>query len=351
MNESTADQGAGHQWTGHQCPECGAPRGADHTSSCDCTRRASDALRETRTTEAAAAEDFDPLRIRPYVELEPPRGEAGTRAGPEAEASTAPAPHQTVPMPLAAPAATSASAESATTGDLQVTLTPPASAPGEGEATPRPVRPLRLRLRRRGTVLTAGGAVVAVLAAAGFTSVLFAYQSPSREGHPPGAVRAAVPDRSTSAASVSPATQSTPTPPASPTPTSPEATGPSASTAPSTSASSGSPRPSRTAEPSGSTTSSAAGRSGAGTDAGEVPGNGNQEAPVLRRGDQGPEVAELQQRLRELRLYDGEIDGSFDSQVEDALRTYQMSRVVNTDNFGVYDHPTRAALESHTSEP
>ncbi|RRR69494.1 peptidoglycan-binding protein, partial [Streptomyces sp. RP5T] len=55
---------------GHTCPECGAPRGVDNTPSCGCTQRASDALRDARTAQAAAAEDFDPLRIRPYVELD-----------------------------------------------------------------------------------------------------------------------------------------------------------------------------------------------------------------------------------------------------------------------------------------
>lgn len=57
------------QPNGHPCPECGAPRHADHTPTCACARRAADALRDTRTAEAAAAEDFDPLRIRPYVDL------------------------------------------------------------------------------------------------------------------------------------------------------------------------------------------------------------------------------------------------------------------------------------------
>ncbi|MYS43932.1 peptidoglycan-binding protein, partial [Streptomyces sp. SID5998] len=67
---------------GHVCPQCGAPRAADNSPSCACTRRAADALRDTRTAEAAAAEDFDPLRIRPYVDFEgggaAPGGSAGT---------------------------------------------------------------------------------------------------------------------------------------------------------------------------------------------------------------------------------------------------------------------------------
>uniref|UniRef100_A0AAU3HVX0 Peptidoglycan-binding protein n=1 Tax=Streptomyces sp. NBC_01393 TaxID=2903851 RepID=A0AAU3HVX0_9ACTN len=57
--------------TGHVCPECAAHRAQDGTPSCACTRRASDALRDERSAEAAAAEDFNPLRIRPYVELGP----------------------------------------------------------------------------------------------------------------------------------------------------------------------------------------------------------------------------------------------------------------------------------------
>ncbi|WP_329299411.1 peptidoglycan-binding protein [Streptomyces sp. NBC_00659] len=57
--------------TGHVCPECAAHRAQDGTPSCACTRRASDALRDERSAQAAAAEDFNPLRIRPYVELGP----------------------------------------------------------------------------------------------------------------------------------------------------------------------------------------------------------------------------------------------------------------------------------------
>ncbi|MFC8014076.1 peptidoglycan-binding protein, partial [Streptomyces cinereoruber] len=46
--------------TGHVCPECGV-----HRPGCACAR-----------AELAAAEDFDPLRIRPYVTLDAPK-EAG----------------------------------------------------------------------------------------------------------------------------------------------------------------------------------------------------------------------------------------------------------------------------------
>ena len=88
--------------TGHVCPECAAYRAQDGTPSCACARArtASDALRDKRAAQAAAAaEDFNPLRIRPYVELGPEDsghpgggwgqtgdtgapGPAGTAAGP-----------------------------------------------------------------------------------------------------------------------------------------------------------------------------------------------------------------------------------------------------------------------------
>ncbi|MEU7386181.1 peptidoglycan-binding domain-containing protein [Streptomyces tanashiensis] len=47
--------------TGHACPECGV-----HRPGCACTRAAE------KAAETAAAEDFDPLRIRPYVTLDAP---------------------------------------------------------------------------------------------------------------------------------------------------------------------------------------------------------------------------------------------------------------------------------------
>ncbi|MFB7450856.1 peptidoglycan-binding protein [Streptomyces sp. NPDC056194] len=51
--------------TGHVCPECGV-----HRPGCACARAA----------ETARAEDFDPLRIRPYVTLDAPEGQYGAGA-------------------------------------------------------------------------------------------------------------------------------------------------------------------------------------------------------------------------------------------------------------------------------
>jgi peptidoglycan hydrolase-like protein with peptidoglycan-binding domain len=62
-------------------------------------------------------------------------------------------------------------------------------------------------------------------------------------------------------------------------------------------------------------------------------------------------VAELQHRLRQLYLYNGDIHGTFNRPVEDALRNYQWARGLQDSELGVYDQPTRAMLESETSEP
>ncbi|EGX56581.1 peptidoglycan-binding membrane protein, partial [Streptomyces zinciresistens K42] len=94
---------------GHPCPECGAQRTAGGAPSCGCGPRVAEALRDARTADAAAVEDFDPLRIRPYVELDGDPGETmplravppGTAAPVEATAA--------LPTPLAS-AATAPSA-------------------------------------------------------------------------------------------------------------------------------------------------------------------------------------------------------------------------------------------------
>ncbi|MEV0736766.1 peptidoglycan-binding domain-containing protein [Streptomyces sp. NPDC050549] len=62
-------------------------------------------------------------------------------------------------------------------------------------------------------------------------------------------------------------------------------------------------------------------------------------------------MVELQLRLRQVGLYGGAADGDFDREVESAVRSYQLTRVVLQDESGVYGTATRVALESETSEP
>jgi len=316
--------------TGHQCPECGAPRGADSTPSCGCTRRASDALREARTAEQAAAEDFDPLRIRPYVELE--HDETAHTALPEVPPAEA-----TMPLRAVSP-------ETPSPADLRLFegAGPHAAHARADDAAQRP------RGRRRTVLLGAGGAVVAVVAAAGLASGLFSYEKPSRDGALPDGVRASVPDASTSAASAPSPENATSLQSSAPSPTTPTPTGstsPSLSASPSPSSSPASSSPS----PSGSSGSSSA--TPTATPSLGTPDRQPSSAPVLRPGSQGPEVTELEQRLTQLGLYTRKPRGYYDKWVESAVSRYQGARGIQGDDQGVYGAQTRARLESETREP
>ncbi|MFC7893246.1 peptidoglycan-binding protein [Streptomyces sp. NPDC057381] len=382
--------------SGHSCPECGTPREADNTPACACGTRAADALRDARTAQAAAAEDFDPLRIRPYVELDGTAGpsprEASAGGTPKATvprdatpppvptspaAPTAPDPDATMTLravgagqpPVAAAEATSGATEA--TSVLPTPLAPSAGAPRAHDlrlfetpadsATP-PGTPVEAgadgtggrRGRRRGVLLSAVGAVVVVVGAAGFASGLFAYESPSRDGALPEEVRASVPEPSASPASTAPASGS---PSASETSGSPSpsasastSTSPSPSPSASRSASSAPPSPSPSAEtsPSAATTPPDAPTQESEDDDRD---QGHGGGPTLYRGDRGPEVAELQQRLAQLYLYGGDVNGNYNHQVEDAVRRYQWARGIRSDDFGVYGQDTRRMLESETREP
>ncbi|MEU0029203.1 peptidoglycan-binding domain-containing protein [Streptomyces sp. NPDC006335] len=293
------------------CPECGAPRAADGTPSCACAHRASEAHLESRTAEAAAAEDFDPVRIRPYVEV----GEVP--ADPDGEPE---------PPTLSA--------------DLSDVTLAPADAGRAPDAEPRAQSPVEggpHGRRRRNLVVAGAGAAAAVLVTGGFVSGLFTYDSPSRDGSVVGGVRAGVPEEtpSSSGPSVtasSPAATSTPS-------SAPPSSAPSAEAGDSAS-------PTPTATPTRAPSSAAATITA-------VPGPtvSNGRPPVLGLGDQGPEVVELQLRLGQIGLYDGEADGDFDEQVRSAVRTYQVTRFILQDESGVYGTATRASLEAETSEP
>ncbi|MFJ8135968.1 peptidoglycan-binding protein [Streptomyces sp. NPDC096013] len=352
---------------GHICPRCGAPRAADGSPSCTCTQQAADALRDTRTAEAAAAEDFDPLRIRPYVELDGeakgpgPTAGSGTSGAPEGAAGAAetqrlPAVEETMPL-RAVPPAPAPQGETSVLPTLRAPsdTTPnatdlslfedgedgggregtPGASTGEGDRNPT--------RRRRTALLAMAGAAVAVTAVAGFAGGLFSYEPPSRDDAAPQDVRASVPAESESAASATPTTSGSPSAgptTASPTPSLGETPSPTASSTPSATPST-SAKPSRTPTP----TATASTASATNHQSSSTP------APVLQRGDEGPEVTELQLRLTQLRLYTGPENGIFDKQVQSSVRTYQLARGITSDTPGVYGQTTRTKLESETSQP
>lgn len=308
--------------TGHVCPECAAPRVPDGTPSCPCGPRVSEALKDARTAEAAAAEDFDPLRIRPYIELAADEDSVRTNQPPG-----------DVPA-VALPAALNA---------------PEPDRPAADEA-PAPDR--RPRSGRR-TLLIVAGSAAAALAAVVTVGVL-SYDAPERKGALPDDLRAGVPGTSVNGGaepSASAGTASTgPSAPVSGSAppsgsgreASPSASGGTASAPPSASATR--PAPSASAGTSG-------GPAGAPDDDPGDDGPAVAPAPVLRLGDKGPAVTELQQRLDEAGFYLGEADGAYDRELQAAVARYQLVRLIPDDRSGEYGPRTRERLESETEEP
>ncbi|MFE9768595.1 peptidoglycan-binding protein [Streptomyces sp. NPDC005808] len=71
---------------------------------------------------------------------------------------------------------------------------------------------------------------------------------------------------------------------------------------------------------------------------------------ILREGDNGPEVAELQERLLHIPdVYDsGVTSGTYDPTLTAAVARFQLWYGIRGDETGVYGDDTRAALESRT---
>ncbi|WP_328496626.1 peptidoglycan-binding protein [Streptomyces sp. NBC_00414] len=195
--------------------------------------------------------------------------------------------------------------------------------------------------RRRRFVLVSAGATAVVVAAAGFASGLFSYESPSRNNAAPDDIRASVPDASVDEPSPSDSESKSASPSASASESADESATPSASESSTASAT-----PSRT-----SATTRAPSAENSASTAPASPDPTDKAGPaVLRRGDEGPEVTELQLRLKQLALYVGDADGDYDNRTENAVRNYQFTRGIDADP-GVYDDRTRTRLESETSEP
>ncbi|WP_245689789.1 peptidoglycan-binding domain-containing protein [Streptomyces chattanoogensis] len=305
--------------TAQTCPHCSAPARGDGRPACLCA--------------AAGAEDFDPLRIRPYVSLtgrdaQPdsagrPNGSGQSSGASTGTDSSAPGAPPTVPRPRRP-------------GPTSRTFTASWASPA---APDDPVTPVPPRKRALSAALAATGAAVAAAA------VLIGSEALSGGGRD----RAAPPDRGTAA----------PTTP-SPASDSPEPSGTGSLTGPPT-RHAPAPHPSsrpaprktytlyRTPAPRPPAPTRAAGS------VGHAPGGPTSAPPtgpiVLREGSSGPEVAELQNRLRQLGRYPGLTDGRYDAEVRAAVSRYQEAYGVTGDPDGVYGAGTRSSLESQTREP
>ncbi|MGW7194880.1 peptidoglycan-binding domain-containing protein [Streptomyces chryseus] len=331
---------------GHTCPECGTDRGAaseDGRPGCGCAER--------------AAEEFHPLRIRPYV----------THGQPRAYGSSAPsgpgddgAPALTMPLEVLSAAEPGAPQEYAGPYDGA----DPAYAGGAGatddlyEVGSRTGRSARRRERRRkgpALWLAAGAAVVAVVGVVGFAGGLFS-GSEEQEFALPDVPTSAPTTAESPRASETSATR-TPSAGASPSPGSPDS---SASVAVASATASGVAPAVATA--SGSADASDGALTGPEPDAAAssppaaMPGDERERATepsgaVLSRGDRGPEVSELQDRLAQAGYYDGPDNGRYHDRLERAVAAYQASRGIAGDPAGTYGPHTRRALEAETLEP
>ncbi|MCW8099000.1 peptidoglycan-binding domain-containing protein [Streptomyces tauricus] len=212
---------------------------------------------------------------------------------------------------------------------------------GYGDPTADPSDTPEKPSRRRRFVLVGAGATAVVVAAAGFASGLFSYESPSRNGAAPDDLRASVPDTAVDEPSPSDSESPSASASASGSASASESATPSSSESPSASAT-----PSRTS----ATTRAPSPQNSVSTTPPPADPTDKAGPAVLRRGDEGPEVTELQLRLKQLALYVGDADGDYDNRTENAVRNYQFTRGIDADP-GVYDEQTRTRLESETSTP
>ncbi|MFJ2088245.1 peptidoglycan-binding protein [Streptomyces sp. NPDC087901] len=303
-----------------------------------------------RSAEMAAAEDFDPLRIRPYVTL---GGEdAAPAASGASQASSTPQEHVPGGQPGDAATTMPLFLDPAAPGAVPDATDPGGAAGFAGTALlttgPDPVQPRR---RRPFAALVAGAAVVTVVGTAAFVGGLFngdRNQEADLDQALPSTV-ASLPEESVEpSASASASASSSASRSASGSPSASASA--SASSSASSSASASSSR-STSASPSRSAAaSSPAATAGTSNPAAVAPPAQSQSGPTLRRGDDGPEVTELQRRLQEAWvLAQGPIDDDYSERVEQAVREYQTWRNIQGDPEGVYGPNTRSVLEAATT--
>ncbi|WP_306471652.1 peptidoglycan-binding domain-containing protein [Streptomyces sp. b94] len=368
--------------TGHACPECGRQAagepGAGYGTPCWCGAgtgparttpdgrwAAPDDHRADRTVEIAPVDDFDPLRVRPYVSLPDAAHtpEAGS-ASPSAMAGAAP----TTPLYLGGDSGPYPGAGTAVGAGAEPVWGPgvePGTAhtePGGRHrrtpgSAPAPVpTPAPSQRQRPFVVLAAAAAVAAVVGTAAFAGGLFGGAEDRTDEALPETTTS-VPDAEDGpAASVAPSPSASAAAPRTPSASATASASPSASASPKEK----SQEPTPTGSASASASASASpGRSPSATPGGDTP----TEAPTaeqpppaiaagtLRPGDRGPQVAELQNRLREIGrwLYSGPSDGDYTDRVAYSVAYYQSYMGVHGDPTGVYGPNTRKLLEAQTS--
>ncbi|MER7700306.1 peptidoglycan-binding domain-containing protein [Streptomyces sp. NPDC096095] len=148
------------------------------------------------------------------------------------------------------------------------------------------------------------------------------------------------------AASVAPSPSASPSASRAPSPSATRPSSPSASASPEKSRE---PSPTATASASPTTSAPSAPDSGGPAPTPSPPAPPAELADsTLRPGDRGPEVAELQKRLRGVGrwLYPGPLDAHYNDQVRNAVALYQSYKAIGGDPVGVYGPETRSVLEA-----
>ncbi|WP_249401216.1 peptidoglycan-binding protein [Streptomyces sp. PKU-MA01144] len=357
--------------TGHVCPVCGRQDG---------TGGGSGGVGNCRCGQGATAEGFDPLRVRPYVALPDAAGAPdATAAGPPPELTQELPQELTQVLPPTADGAAGRDAAAGQEGAASrdgVPGQPPGGAgrppggagrpPGGAghagtyayghlhghdtaydmtgaEPDPAPAGLRRGRGRSGRHMAVAAAAVVAVLLTAAYATGLL-----TKDG---GGDDRALPDSETTAPFVSAAPEA-PEAPLSTSPSRTRSASPSASTSP--------PEPASASAPAATGSSSPVPLAAGPASPPEAPTPTGVASPgpssadpgaTLRRGDNGPEVAELQERLEQAGFYGGRHHGRYDRRVEDAVAAYQYYSGIQGDPEGVYGPATRSALEAETRYP
>ncbi|MFF9196928.1 peptidoglycan-binding protein [Streptomyces sp. NPDC014779] len=327
----------------------------------------------------AAAEDFDPLRIRPYVALPTPEGGDETAVLPP----VTPGPLAGPLPPEAVPATPLPHAEGAGQGGGPETmrLLLPGTAPnlayaggvpyGEGDApygygadaeagagagsgsgtesgypeghpeeegvhtlAYAPEAPGRGRGRAR-TGVIAGVVAAAVVGTAALAAALIGGGDESED-------RAGVPEVTASASENVAVSEA-------PTPTPSESASTSATPSPTRTTASASPSPAATRTAPATTAPAAPAPTTRPARPSGTPSSAPAAGTTLRLGSTGDDVRDLQVRLRELGLYSGRLDGSYGRKVEHAVAVFQSYMYIEEDPEGVYGPATRSALEGVTS--
>ncbi|WP_344629513.1 peptidoglycan-binding domain-containing protein [Streptomyces glaucosporus] len=228
------------------------------------------------------------------------------------------------------------------------------------DTSPLPVveeRPPRRRARR-GLLVAVGGTALAAVGSAALIAGVFAQgDDPFDEARfedRGGAPTLLLPTADTGE-SARPGPGATASPSSSAPASASASASPSRSGSPSPSASAGSPSASSSGKadprPSSSGLPGQDGRDGRDGWGGRGDGDredGGGRSSVLREGDTGPEVVELQYRLAARGVYRGEPDGRYDDGVREAVATFQVWHGVHGDPEGVYGPNTRRELERAT---